>query len=88
MYRPNMISLFSGVKSMTMPEKIVAFLHGGKRGTFCDDRISSGLNLPRRQEVATVTLTLSLCNGFQRAPGRCTAKKHHGVQKKLVVRVR
>jgi hypothetical protein len=54
---------------MTIPEKVVAFLLGGKPGVFCDDCISSGLNLPRRQEVAIVTLTLSLCSGFQRAQG-------------------
>jgi len=71
---------------MTIPERIVAFLSGGKPGAFCDDCISSGLSLPRRQEVATVTLTLSLCSGFQRAPGRCAAKNHTGVQEKLVIR--
>jgi hypothetical protein len=45
-----------------------------------------GLNLPRRQEVAIVTLTLSLCSGFQRAQGSCAAKKHAGGQEKLVIR--
>ena len=33
-----------------------------------------------------VTLALSLCSGFQRAPGSCAAKKHTGVQQKLVIR--
>lgn len=70
---------------MTIPEKIVAFLRGGKPGAFCDDCIRIGLNLPRRQEVAIVTLTLSLCNEFQRAPGCCAAKKHSGSQEKLVI---
>ena len=73
---------------MTIAEKIVAFLHGGKPGAFCDDCISSALNLPRRQEVAIVTLTLSLCNEFRRARGHCTAKKHNGLQEKLVIRAR
>ncbi len=59
---------------MTIPEKVVAFLHGGQPGAFCDDCIRAGLNLPgvdlpRRQEVAIVTLTLSLCPGFQRLQG-------------------
>ena len=71
---------------MTIPEKVVAFLRGGKPGGVCDDCISGGLNLPRRQEVAIVTLTLSLCGGFQRAPGRCAGKKHNGVPEKLVIR--
>jgi hypothetical protein len=71
---------------MTIPEKVVAFLRGGKPGAFCDDCIRTGLNLPRRQEVAIVTLTLSLCSGFQRAPGSCAAQKHTGVQEKLVIR--
>jgi hypothetical protein len=71
---------------MTIPEKIVAFLSGGKPGAFCDDCIRTGLSLPRRQEVAIVTLTLSLCNGFQRTPGSCAARKHVGVQEKLVIR--
>jgi hypothetical protein len=42
---------------MPIPEKIVAFLRGGKPGAFCDDCIKIGLPLPRRQEVAIVTLT-------------------------------
>jgi hypothetical protein len=71
---------------MTIPERIVAFLRGGKPGKFCDDCIGIGLNLPRRQEVAIVTLTLSLCGGFQRAPGNCAAKNHTGTQEKLVIR--
>lgn len=71
---------------MTMPEKIVAFLPGGKPGVFCDDCIGSGLDLLRRQELAIVTLALSLCPGFQRAPGHCTARSHNGVQEKLVIR--
>jgi len=70
---------------MTIPEKVVVFLRGGKPGAFCDDCIRTGLDLPRRQEVAIVTLTLSLCAGFQRAPGRCAAKKHAGAQEKLVI---
>jgi hypothetical protein len=71
--------------TMTIPEEIVALLPGGKPGAFCDDCISSGLHLPRRQEVAIVTLTLSWCTEFQRAQGSCAAKKHIGVQEKLVV---
>lgn len=71
---------------MTIPEKIVAFLHGGKPGAFCDDCIRAGLKLPRRQEVAIVTLTLSLCDGFQRASGGCTSRIHAGVNEKLVIR--
>jgi hypothetical protein len=71
---------------MTIPEKVVAFLRGGKPGVFCDDCISRRLDLPRRQEVAIVTLTLSLCTGFQRALGHCTARGHNGVQEKLVIR--
>ena len=43
---------------MTIPEKVVAFLHDGEPGAFCDDCIREGLGLPRRQEVAIVTLTL------------------------------
>ena len=45
---------------MRAAEKIVAFLHGVAPGAFCDDCITIGLNLPRRQGVAIVTLTLSL----------------------------
>jgi len=71
---------------MTIPEKIVAFLRGGAPGAFCDDCIRIGLNLPRRQEVAIVTLTLSFCEGFQRTSGRCTSKEHTGGQEKLVIR--
>jgi len=71
---------------MTLPEEIVALLRGGKPGAFCDDYISSGLDLPRSQEVAIVTLTLSWCTEFQGAQGSCAAKKHIGVQEKLVVR--
>ena len=71
---------------MKIPEKIVAFLHGGTPGAFCDDCIKTGLNLPRRQEVAIVTLTLSLCDGFERGPGVCAAKDHTGIQEKLVIR--
>jgi hypothetical protein len=40
---------------MTLPEEIVVLLRGGKPGAFCDDCISSGLDLPRSQEVAIVT---------------------------------
>ena len=71
---------------MTIPEKVVAFLQGGKPGSFCDDCIRTALDLPRRQEVAIVTLTLSLCSGFQRATGSCAARKHTGLQEKLVIR--
>jgi hypothetical protein len=71
---------------MTIPEKVVAFLRGGKPGAFCDDCIKVGLSSPRRQEVAIVTLTLSLCNRFQRVPGACAAKNHAGIQEKLVIR--
>jgi hypothetical protein len=71
---------------MTIPEKIVAFLRGGKPGAFCDDCIWTGLSLRRRQEVAIVTLTLPLCGGFQRALGSCTARGHAGLQEKLVIR--
>ena len=71
---------------MTIPEKIVAFLRGGKPGAFCDDCIKIGLRLPRRQEVAIVMLTLSLCNGFLRVLGACAAKNHAGMQEKLVIR--
>ncbi len=71
---------------MTIPEQVVAFLHGGMPGAFCDDCIMIGLNLPRRQEVAQVTLTLSICNGFQRMPGSCTSKEHNARQEKFVIR--
>jgi hypothetical protein len=71
---------------MTVPERIVAFLRGGKPGAFCDDCIRVRLDLPRRQEVAIVTLTLSLCDGFKRTAGKCAAKNHTGMQEKLVVR--
>lgn len=71
---------------MRAAEKIVAFLHGVAPGAFCDDCITIGLNLPRRQGVAIVTLTLSLYSGFQRGPGQCAAKKHNGAQEKLVIR--
>jgi hypothetical protein len=71
---------------MTIPEKVVAFLRGGHPRAFCDDCIRAGLNLPRRQEVAIVTLTLSLCTGFQRSPGSCSSRKHIGGQEKLVIR--
>ena len=71
---------------MTIPEKVVAFLHGGEPGAFCDDCIRDGLDLPRKQEVAIVTLTLSLCSGFERALGICSSRKHVGAQEKLVIR--
>ncbi len=71
---------------MTNPEKIVAFLRGGKPGKFCDDCIAIRLKLPRRQEVAIVTLTLTLCREFQRGPGNCADKKHAGTQERLVIR--
>jgi len=71
---------------MTIPEKVVAFVRGGKPGAFCDDCIKTGLELPRRQEVAIVTLTLSLCDEFRRAPGSCASKEHIGAQEKLVIR--
>jgi len=71
---------------MTIPERIVAFLRGGNPGAFCDDCVRTRLSLPRRQEVAIVTLTLSLCSGFQRIRGTCNAKGHVGVQEKLVIR--
>lgn len=70
---------------MTVPEKIAAFLHGGKPGA-CDDCIRAGLKLPRRQEVAIVTLTLSLCAGFQKASGGCASRIHAGANEKLVIR--
>jgi len=70
---------------MTIPEKIVAFLRV-KPGSFCGDCIKDGLKLARRQEVATVTLTLSLCGGFERVAGKCASRGHRGMQEKLVVR--
>jgi hypothetical protein len=51
-----------------------------------DDCIRTGLVLPRRQEVAIVTLTLSLCREFDRTLGECGAKGHVGLQEKLVTR--
>jgi len=72
---------------MTIPERVVAFLHGDEPRAFCDDCIREALNLPRRQEVAIVTLTLSLCRGFRRALGSCSSSKHIGAQEKLVIRV-
>lgn len=71
---------------MTIPERVVAFVRGGSPGAFCDDCIRAGLNLPRRQEVAIVTLTLGLCREFQRAIGVCSAKNHSGTQEKLAIR--
>jgi len=71
---------------MSIPEKVVAFLRGGEPGAFCDDCIRAGLNLPRRQEVAIVTLTLALCTEFQRALGSCSSRQHIGGQEKLVIR--
>lgn len=71
---------------MTIPEQVVAFLKGGRPGAFCDDCIKKGLSLPRRQEVAIVTLTLSLCRDFQRALGHCSSREHVGMQEKLVIR--
>jgi hypothetical protein len=61
-------------------------LRGGKPGAFCDDCIKIGLHLPRRQEVAIITLTLSLCNEFQRTSGTCASKEHADLQEKLVIR--
>ena len=71
---------------MTMPEKVIAFLQGGRPGAFCDDCITKGLTLKRRQEVASVTLPLSLCRGFYRAFGHCSSRDHIGAQEKLVIR--
>ena len=71
---------------MTIPEKVVAFLRGGKPGAFCDDCIRKGLSLPRRQEVAIVTLTLAVCKEFHRALGRCSSHEHLGSKAKLVIR--
>ena len=71
---------------MKIPERVVAFLRGGSPGAFCDDCICSGLHLPRRQEVAIVTLTLSLSREFERSLGKCGAKGHVGQQEKLVIR--
>jgi len=71
---------------MTNADKIVAFVQGGKPEAFCDDCIGIGLNLPRRQQVAAVTLTLARCNGYRRALGSCASKDHSGRQEKLVIR--
>ena len=71
---------------MTIPEKVTAFIRGGKPGAFCDDCIRTGLHLPRRQEVAIVTLTLALCSEFRRALGHCSSRDHIGEQEKLVIR--
>ena len=71
---------------MTIPERVVTFIRGGKPGIFCDDCICKGLRLPRRQEVAIVTLTLSLCSEFRRALGNCSSRDHTGTQEKLVIR--
>jgi hypothetical protein len=71
---------------MKVPERVVAFLRGGNPGAFCDDCIQHGLDLPRRQEVAIVTLTLSMCREFQPMVGSCSSKDHMGNQQKLVIR--
>jgi hypothetical protein len=71
---------------MTIPEKVVAFVRGGKAGAFCDDCIRMGLRLPRRQEGAIVTLTLSLGSEFSRNMGSCTSRGHVGSKEKLVIR--
>jgi hypothetical protein len=72
---------------MSVPEKVVAFLHGGAPGTYCDDCIKHELGLPRRQEVAIITLTLGLCKGFHRELGSCASRNHVGTREKLVTRV-
>ena len=71
---------------MTIPEQVVAFLRGGKPGAYCDDCIQRGLDLPRRQEVATVTLTLAQCTEFRRDLGSCASRIHKGTREKFVTR--
>lgn len=73
---------------MTVPERIAIFLEGGKPGAFCDDCISKGLSLRRRQQAASVTLALSSSPGFQRGMGDCSSRDHVGSRQKLVVRAR
>jgi hypothetical protein len=67
---------------MTIPEK-VARSWGGQPGALCDGCIRAWLTL---QEVANVTLTLSLCTGFQRRLRSCSSTKHIGGQEKLIIR--
>jgi len=69
---------------MSIPERVVAFLRGGKPGAFCDDCIQLGLGLPRRQEVAIVTLTLAQCMEFRRQVGICASRIHNGIREKFV----
>jgi hypothetical protein len=69
---------------MSVPERVVAFLRGGKPGAYCDDCIRDGLHLARRQEVAIVTLTLAQCAEFRREMGTCASRKHDGNREKLV----
>lgn len=71
---------------MSIPEQVIAFLQGGKPGAYCDDCIRNGLHLPRRQEVAIVTLTLAQCAGFNRQVGECASRTHRGARAKLVTR--
>jgi hypothetical protein len=67
---------------MTISENVVAFL-GGQPGALCDGCIRAWLTL---QEVAIVTLTLSLWTGFQRRLRSCSSTRHLGGQEKLIIR--
>ena len=71
---------------MSVSERVVAFLRGGRPGAYCDDCIKDGLQLARRQDVAIVTLTLAQCSGFGCDTGTCASRNHKGSRQKLVTR--
>jgi hypothetical protein len=56
---------------MTVAQRINQFI--GKLGTsaWCDDCIAKALSLPRRQQVAAVTIALGTTSDFIREPGIC-----------------
>jgi hypothetical protein len=71
---------------MTIPEKVVGSCTVASLGLFVTTASERDWACPEGQEVAIVTLTLSLCRGFARASGSCSSRKHIGVHEKLVIR--
>jgi len=58
--------------SMTVPQRVAAFLKSKASAAFCDECIAAQLDLKRHQQAQQATSGLAASSEFTRGPGRCT----------------
>lgn len=67
-------STYQDSTAFTIPERIADFLRSNRPKAYCDDCIATALSM-RREQVNTVTSTLSLCREYSRGGTTCIVCK-------------